>query len=200
MANEMSTFVQIKNSNKEVSKKLTEIFTPEEGEYDVNAIELINRMYGTNYCYQADKEDWDQELDWPSSDEWGDMIGPKWAYADDFYMDDDGESGFFTLRSAWSVPQPLLEGLAKIITEIKEDCYLIGNYEDEGYEPVGAFLYAKDWDDIEDLDHAYDPQDLWEDDELRDKMWDENSELQSDIESAYEEYLEDRKNNPQDYE
>jgi len=31
-------------------------------------------------------------------------------------------------------------------------------------------------------------------------MWDENSELQSDIESAYEEYLEDRKNNPQDYE
>ena len=93
MANEMSTFVQIKNSNKEVSKKLVEIFTPEEGEYDVNAIQLMNRMYGTNYSYESQNEKWDKELDWPSSDEWGDMIGPKWVYADDFYMDDDGESG-----------------------------------------------------------------------------------------------------------
>ena len=196
----MTSFVQIKNSNKNVAKKLKEIFTPKEGEYDVNAIQLMNRMHGTNYSYKAEKEDWDEELDWPSINEWDAMIGPKWVYVEEFYMEDDNELGSFNIRSAYSVPQSLLEGLSKIITEIKEDCYLIGTYEDEGYDPVGAFLYAKDWDDIEDLDHPYDPQDLWEDDELRDQMWDENCELQSDIESAYEEYLEDQKNNPEDYE
>jgi len=192
MANEMTSFVQIKNSNKDVAKKLKEIFTPKEGEYDVNAIQLMNRMHGTNYSYQADKEDWDEELDWPSINEWDDMIGPKWVYVEEFYMEDDNELGSFNIRSAYSVPQSLLEGLSKIITEIKEDCYLIGTYEDEGYDPVGAFLYAKDWDDIEDLDHAYDPQDLWEDDELRDQMWDENSQLEKDIESAYKEYLKEK--------
>ena len=31
-------------------------------------------------------------------------------------------------------------------------------------------------------------------------MWDENSELEKDIENAYFEYLEDKKNNPEDYE
>ena len=200
MANEMTSFVQVKKANKEVYKKLNEILAPSEGDYEVSAIDLMNRMYGTNYSYKANKEDWNEELDWPSNDEWDDMIGPKWVYGGEFYMDEEDEEGTFQLRSAWSVPQPILEGLAKIITEIKEDCYLIGTYEDEGYDPVGAFLYAKDYDDIEDLDHAYDPQDLWEDDILRDKMWDENSQLQKDIESAYEEYLEDKKNNPEDYE
>lgn len=200
MANEMSTFVQVKKANKEVYKKLNEILAPSEGDYEVSAIDLMNRMYGTNYSYKANKEDWNEELDWPSNDEWDDMIGPKWVYGAEFYMDEGDEEGTFQLRSAWSVPQPILEGLAKIISEIKEDCYLIGTYEDEGYDPVGAFLYAKDYDDIEDLDHAYDPQDLWEDDILRDKMWEENSQLEKDIESAYEEYLEDKKNNPEDYE
>ena len=200
MANEMTTFVKVKKANKEVYEKLKEIFTPIEGSYDVNSIELINRVYDKNYSYKADNENWNEETDWPTSDEWGNMMGPKWCNGEEFYMAEGDEEGSFILRSAWSVPQVLLEGLAKVLTDIKEDCYLVGNYEDEGYDPVGAFLYAKDYDDIEDLDHAYDPHDLWEDDELRDQMWDENIELEKDIENAYFEYLEDRKNNPQDYE
>ena len=79
---------------------------------------------------KLNKEDWNEELDWPSNDEWDDMIGPKWVYGVEFYMDEGDEEGTFQLRS-WSVPQPILEGLAKIISEIKEDCYLIGTYEDE---------------------------------------------------------------------
>lgn len=192
MANEMTTFVKVKKANKEVYEKLKEIFTPKEGSYDVNSIELINRVYDKNYSYKAENENWNEETDWPTNEEWDRMMGPKWCNGEEFYMDEGDDDGSFILRSAWSVPQDLLQGIEKVITNIKEDCYLVGNYEDEGYDPVGAFLYAKDWDDIEDLDHAYDPQDLWEDDELREQMWDENTELEKDIENAYKEYLKEK--------
>ena len=128
------------------------------------------------------------------------MMGPKWVNGEEFYMDEGDEEVTFIFRAAYAVPQQLLEGLTKVLTDIKEDCYLIGDYEHEDYDPVGVFLYSKDWDDIEDLDHPYDSEDLWEDDELRDQMWEENSELKSDIESEYFNYLEDKKNNPEDYE
>ena len=199
MANEMTSFVRVKKANDNVVKRLKEIFTPSEGKYDVNSIELFNRVYGTNYSYEADKEDWDSEKDWPSNEEWGNKMGPKWSYGEEFYMDNGETDGSFIIRSAWSVPQVLLESIAKELYTIKEDCYLVGNYEDEGYDPVGAFIYANGYDDIEDLDHAYDPQDLWEDDELREKMQDEMVELENDLESCYFEYLQDKIDNPDDY-
>lgn len=200
MASEMTSFVTVKKANKEVYQKLKEIFTPKEGGYDVNSIELINRIYGKNYSYKAENENWNEETDWPTNEEWDKMMGPKWCNAEEFYMDEGDEEGTFILRAAYAVPQQLLEGLTKVLTDIKEDCYLIGDYEHEDYDPVGVFLYAKDWDDIEDLDHPYDSEDLWDDDVLRDQMWEENKELKDDIESSYFEYLEDKKNNPEDYE
>jgi hypothetical protein len=200
MASEMTSFVKVKKANKEVYQKLKEIFTPSEGKYDVNSIELINRVWGTNYSYREENENWDEEKDWPTWEEWDKLLGPKWCNGEEFYMDEDDDEGSFILRAAYAVPQVLLEKIAKTLSEIKEDCYLVGNYEHEDYDPVGAFLYAKDWDDIEDLDSGYDSEDLWENDELRDEMWDEVSELEKDIENAYFEYLEDKKNNPEDYE
>ena len=38
MANEMTSFVRVKNANDDVVKRLKEIFTPSEGKYDVNSI------------------------------------------------------------------------------------------------------------------------------------------------------------------
>ena len=199
MANEMTTLVRVKNANDDVVKRVTEIFTPESGSYDVSSIELLNRVYGTNYSYEAEKEDWDREKDWPSNEEWQSKMGPKWSYGEEFYMEEGDTEGSFIIRSAWSVPQVLLESIAKELYTIKEDCYLVGNYEDEGYEPVGAFIYAKDYDDIEDLDHAYDVEDLWDDDELRDKMYDEIIKLENELESCYFEYVQDKIDNPEDY-
>ena len=199
MANEMTSFVRVKNANDDVVKRLKEIFTPSEGKYDVNSIELMNRIYGTNYSYEADKEDWDRDTDWPSNEEWEEKLGPKWSYGEEFYMEEGDEEGSFIIRSAWSVPQNLLSNIAKELYTIKEDCYIVGNYEDESYDPVGAFLYANGWDDIEDLDSGYDPEDLWEDDELREQMNDELCELEQDIESVYHEYLQDKIDNPDDY-
>ena len=199
MANEMTSFVRVKNANDDVVKRLKEIFTPSEGKYDVNSIELMNRIYGTNYSYEADKENWDRDTDWPSNEEWEAKMGPKWSYGEEFYMEKGDEEGSFIIRSAWSVPQNLLSNIAKELYTIKEDCYIVGNYEDESYDPVGAFLYANGWDDIEDLDSGYDSEDLWEDDELREQMQDELCELEQDIESVYHEYLQDKIDNPDDY-
>ena len=194
MANEMNSFITVINADEKVNEKLKELLTPSEGEYDVNSIEILNRMKGTQYSYSINKEDWSEEKDWPTNEEWDENLGPKWLYIDDF-EEGDVEKGYepqFRIRSAWAVPQPLLSKLSEIIYTIKEDCYLIGTYEDEGYDPVGAFLYAKDWDDIEDLDHSYTFDELWDDDELRDKMWEENENLKDDLDSAYQEYLEEQ--------
>ena len=44
--------------------------------------------------------------------------------------------------------------------------------QDETLDPIGAFVYAKDYDDIEDYDGEVDFDDIWDDDEKRDEMWD----------------------------
>lgn len=83
MANEMTSFVRIKKANDDVVKRLKEIFTPSEGKYDVSSIELMNRIYGTNYSYEADKEDWNRDTYWPSNEEWEKKLGPKWSYGEE---------------------------------------------------------------------------------------------------------------------
>ena len=80
-----------------------------------------------------------------------DNLGAKWVYSE-FEYDEEPQHIHLMLTSAWSVPIQLLEKLGKILTDIKEDCYICGTYEDESMDPCGAFIYAKDYDDIEDYD------------------------------------------------
>ena len=54
---------------------------------------------------------------------------------------------------------------------------------------MGAFLYAKDWDDIEDLDEEIDEDKIWEDDFYTEDLREKTSKLQYDIEEAYLEFL-----------
>ena len=44
MANHMETYVRITNGDINVAKKLKEIFTPDEGKYEVWTTELIKRI------------------------------------------------------------------------------------------------------------------------------------------------------------
>ena len=187
MANHMETYIHIKNGDEKVLEKIREIFTPAEGEYQVDTEDLMKRIFG---------EDAPEEYDYG----WAcDNLGAKWVYSE--YDDsDECEHIHLLLTAAWSVPQGLLERLAKVLYNIKEDCYIHGSYEDESMDPSGAFLYAKDWDDIEDYDEEYDWDKDGEDDFYREKWHDEIYKLERDIENAYLEYLEDKKNNPEDYE
>lgn len=187
MANHMETYIEIKNGNKDVADKLKDIFQPKEGEWESDTEDIYKALYG---------EDAPEEYDrgWVI-----DNIGAKWIIAD-FTYDEDPEYIELRTTSAWSVPIGMLERLAKILTDIKEDCYILGTYEDESYEPCGAFVYAKDYDDIEDWDGEIDYDKMWEDDDYRDDLYTHFNELRDELEKQYLEYLQDRKDNPEDYE
>jgi len=182
----METFIHIKNGDNKVAEKLKEIFTPNEGDYDTHTEDLYKRLYGDEAPEEYDRG-------WVC-----DNLGAKWVYSE-FEYDDKPEHIHLLLTSAWSVPIQMLEKLAKILTDIKEDCYICGTYEDESYDPCGAFLYAKDWDDIEDWDDEFDWDKYEEDDFYLENWRDEYMSLEKDIEEAYFDYLKDKEENPEDY-
>jgi hypothetical protein len=185
MANHMETNIQIKMGDIKVIEKLKEIFTPKEGEYQVDAMELVQRLYN------KPPEEYDRG--WMI-----DEVGAKWMYSE-FDLDDDLECMELRLTSAWSVPQPFLETLGKVLGSITEGCYIVGTYEDEGFDPIGAFVYGKEYDDIEDWDGEVDFDEIWDDDEKRDEMWDSLNKMKDELEEQYFEYLKDKKENPEDY-
>lgn len=201
MANEMRTYVTVKSEEPKVTDKLRELFIPKEGKYEVDAIDLINRIKETDYSYQNEttKEDWNRDVDFPDNDTWKELIGPKWLYVE-YDHQELPEDCNIVLRSAWSVPIPFLMKLIDTLTEIDEDCYIKGTYEDESYDPSGAYIYAKDYDDMENYDEPFDWDKYEEDDFYTENYHDQLNELENDLEMAYFEYLSDRKENPQDYE
>lgn len=202
MANEMSTFVTVQSENPKVAERLKELLSSVEGKYETNALEIINRLKGTDYSYsnETTKEDWDKEVDFPDSETWEELIGPKWMYVD-YDHDENPQYCNIVLRSAWCVPTGFLETLIKELQKIDEDCYIKGNYEDESYDPCGAFVYGKfDYDDIEDYDEEYDWDDADEDDFYTEKWHDKIHELEESLEQAYLVYLQDRKDNPEESE
>jgi hypothetical protein len=194
MANEMETYVSIKNGNKEVSKKLDELFTPTEGEYNSRTIELINRLYNKDFTWDISLSKDENEANkntWPEYNWLGDNVGSKWIYSE-FDGDEDFSYIHLVLTTPWSVPQGFLKKLSEILSDIKKDCYIVGTYEDEGYDPMGAFIYANGYDDIEDLDEEIDNDRIWEDDFYTEELREKTSKLQSDIEDVYLQFLNEK--------
>lgn len=187
MANHMETYINIENGDIKVAEKLKEIFTPPEGQYQTDTEDLYKRLYGDEAPKEYDRG-WVVE-----------HLGAKWVYSE-FEYDDDCEHIHLNLTSAWSVPIQMLERLADVLTDIKEDCYIFGTYEDESMDPCGAFVYAKDYDDIEDYDQEYDWDKDEEDDFYRETWHDKIAELGKEVVDAYLDYLKDKKENPEDYE
>ena len=202
MANHMETYIHIKNGDEKVAEKLKEIFTPKEGQYQTETILLVNRLFGTSHDWDTNlsrEENEQAEHTWPEYDWMQENVGAKWVYSE-YEHDESPENIYLILTSAWSVPQGLLKQLAKVLSEIKSDCYITGTYEDESYDPCGAFIYAGDYDDIEDWDDEFDWEEYEEDDFYLENWREEYMGLEQDLEAAYLEYLEDKKNNPEDYE
>ena len=113
----------------------------------------------------------------------------------DYDHSDEPEDCHIMIRSAWSVPNEFLEKLAEQLYTIKEDCYISGTYEDESYDPMGAFIYAKNWDDIEDLDEEIDYDRIWEDDEYREELQYATNDLRDSLEESYLEHLKEENEN-----
>ena len=200
MANEMRTYVTVKSNEPLVAKRLQEIFKSRRGTYEVDALDVINNLTGTSYCFQSEKEDFNLEVDFPSNEIWEEFIGPKWMRVE-YDHSDLPEDCNIVLSSAWSVPIPFLLRLRDELQLIDEDCYIKGTYEDESYDPCGAFVAGKyDYDDMEDTDETYD-WDLHEEDDFYNESWvEELNDMADNLEIAYIEYLKDREDNPEDYE
>jgi hypothetical protein len=234
MATEMDNYVQFKNGNKEVFDRVREIFqdpTPDSKHPNYSTItpNMVNKLYGKNLQYKEEVgDDWNEETHWVPQDWWDEYVGSRYIHSQIDYLDDESGEGAIILTTAHQVPQGFLNNLAKDLAKIKEDVYIYGTYECETYDPVGAFIYAGDYEDIEDNDSIevceivemmedFDIEDVdidgkeimvYEDGFMwfnecpngREKLHDNQAELRDSLEEAYFEYLTDKKNNPEDYE
>ncbi|MDB2674860.1 hypothetical protein N9Y83_02780, partial [Flavobacteriaceae bacterium] len=174
MANEMRTFIKVLSSKKQVSNKLQELFKYRQGNNEVDALDIINYINGTDYSFsdETSKEDWDKEVDFPTTDTWDKLIGSKWLYVE-YVHDNLPKNCNIVIRSANSVPIPFLKTLHNILLEIDNKIIIKGTYEDETYDPSGAFIYAgTNYHNMEDLDEIYNQEKALEDDFYNEKWQD----------------------------
>lgn len=70
-----------------------------------------------------------------------DNVGSKWTYMEDITGD-----GSFTLTSAWYPPIQFFIHLYKMLVDKDPEVFIEVQYEDEGYDPIGAIVIKKDVD------------------------------------------------------
>lgn len=185
MANMMTTYLKIVNLNDETRKKVLDLFsTPENSSY-VNIIENLNKVYGENFT----------EADGVTREWMDDNVGAKSLEIETSY-DNQPDSDYleFILTSAWNVPTNYIEKLVSVLNELDEEVAAYGTYEDESYSPIGAFVYAYDYDDMEDYDEV-DVDKMNDDDDYREEMYDE---LYEHRDSLWESYLEVKQDREED--
>ena len=179
MANTMTTYVKVVNLNPETHKKFTELFSTPENSSFVDTLENLNKIFGEefNEVYGVTRE-WMEE-----------NVGSKWISVE-FDGSDYSSEVELVIESKWSVPTEYIQKLVEVLNETDKNVAAYGTYEDEGYSPIGAFVYGYDYDDIEDYDEEIDFDEMINDDEYRDNIYDE---LYSLRDSLYMGYLEVKK-------
>ena len=192
----MMTFVRVVSKKPEVAVRLQEIFKSRKGNHEVDALDVINNIKGTSYCYKNEKENFDVDVDFPPNQLWEEMIGPKWMFLE-YDHAELPEDCNIVLTSAWAVPIPFLLQLRAELQKVDEDCYIKGTYEDESYDPSGAFIAGKfDYDDIEDNDEIYDWDEANEDDYYSEQWSMTLHDMMDNLETAYLDYVTEMEENP----
>lgn len=192
----MMTFVKVVSKKPEVAVRLQEIFKSRKDNHDVDALDVINNIKGTSYCYKNEKENFDVDVDFPSNQLWEEMIGPKWMFLE-YDHAELPEDCNIVLTSAWAVPIPFLLQLRAELQKVDEDCYIKGTYEDESYDPSGAFIAGKfDYDDMEDNDETYDWDEANEDDYYSEQWSMTLHDMMDNLEIVYLDYVKEMEENP----
>jgi len=127
MANHVYTTINI-TGNKEVMEKLEEIKIKVEENNEDNYLALAKGFFETI----------ENDRNW-----FGENIGAKWCYHDDFWVDIEGEVAELMTVSAWYPPLDLVKHIYNICAEIDPECEVDGDYEDESYTPIGGFVINK---------------------------------------------------------
>lgn len=177
MANHMDTTLTIDNLDEQSYNRLKEIFNDGTNQYYTDVTHIIKQVYGDTET---------NSLDW-----WYDNIGAKWLEVESL-VDGEFETNVqLCMTSAWNVPTAFLEKLRDILVEINKDVVLYGTYQDESLDPIGAFVFGYDYDDMEDLDIEIDFEKYWGDDDLEAEQYRERiyNELLEHGDSMFESYL-----------
>ena len=181
----MTTRFTIKNLNEETFEKLQALMELDQNDnYSVNYIKNINILY--------EKEFTDEVI--PDYEFMVESVGAKWITIEGIDKNYSDEVDVL-IESAWSVPVGYLEKLAEYLTNLDKNIVLTGTYEDESLEPMGAFVYGHNFDDIEDMDVEIDFDRFWDDDEYRDEIYGDLYELRDNL---YEGYLEVKQEREED--
>ena len=187
MANHIENYIIIENSNEEVQKEVQRIFQTEEGQWEVHSEDLAKRVFGEDAPEEYDRT-------W-----YCDTIAAKWLYGS--IEDDSEEEQTIRITSAWDPVIGWVERFAENLRKIKEDVVVHNTFEDEGYNFAGVYFVAKYYDDCEWVDmDEYEVDKIWEDDDIREEYHNELHQILMDHKEAYENTLEDVKENPEDYE
>jgi hypothetical protein len=186
MANVMTTYVKIVNLNEETFLKFSDLFkTENDNSSYVELVNHFNKLFDEKFS----------EPDNVMNREWMEQnIGSKWItveFGDDGYTPEVD----VIIESAWSVPTEYIQKVVEVLNRINKDIVAYGTYEDEGFSPIGAFVYGYDYDDIEDYDEEVDFDEMMNDDEYHEKTYDE---LYSLRDSLYNSYLEAKKEREED--
>lgn len=188
----MTTFVKIKNLDEESHKKLVYLFQTEGETFtEKDMISHFNKLYDRNFNDTDNFYGISFMLD---------NVGSKWLNiefgcwsTEEFKQYSDTVD--LILESAWNVPTKYLEQLTYVLAEINKDVVVYGTYEDESYNPMGAFVYADDYDDIEDYDEEVEFEAMLDDEDYKYQVMDDVRDLRD---SLYEAYLEVKQEREED--
>jgi hypothetical protein len=192
MANIMTTYVKIKNLDEESHKKLVDLFqTKGETFTDEDLLPHFNKLYNRNFNDTDNFYGISFMLDNVGS-KWLTIEFGCWSFEEFKQYSDTVD---LILETAWNVPTKYLEQLTSALTEINKDIIVYGTYEDESWEPMGAFVYADDYDDIEDYDEEVEIDDMLNDEEYRYQVM---NDLYEHRDMMLEAYLEVKKEREED--
>lgn len=182
MANVMTTRVTVKNLNAETFEKLKALMAiDEKDKYYVDWINNINMLYEKEFTIENA----------PDYEFMTESVGAKWINIEGIDQNFSEEVDLL-IETAWSFPAEYMEKLAQYLTNFDKNIYLTGTYEDESLEPMGAFVFGHNYDDVEDLDVEIDEARWWEEDEYRDGIYEDLYELRDDLYEGYVETMEER--------
>jgi hypothetical protein len=181
MKNTMTTYVKIKGLNEENFLKVRELFeTENDNSSYVKLTDHFNQLFGEQF----------NDSDNVIGREWMERnIGSKWIQIEFGDAEYSPETDL-VIESTWNVPTGYIQRVRDVLTEWDKDITLSGTYEDMDYSPIGAFVYAFDYDDIEDYDEEVSLDEMMGDDEYNERVYGELYSLRDDL---YEVYLEVKK-------
>lgn len=186
MANHVSNYITINNSDENVLKKVKEIFEPKtQNPFEtIWSVQLVNGVFDN--IWSNGEEDYDRE--WIIKN-----CGAKWFNG--IISDYTDDTITLTIESAWDPIMGWVEKLTEVLSNIKPDVWIQTKFEDEGYNFAGVYLTAKDYFSYEYIDiENWDVSKFLEGGDEYEAYCDELSNMMDEEVDAYFEHLKDMEN------